>query len=66
MRTKLMTLAAENGFSHAAAADMSALTPRREVREMCRADRCGQLERQLGVPAGLRHTEGCRRGHPML
>lgn len=42
MRTKLMTLAAENGFSHAAPVDMNALTPRREVREMCRADRCGQ------------------------
>ena len=40
MRTKLMTLAAENGFSHAAPVDMNALTPRREVREMCRADRC--------------------------
>ena len=39
MRTKLMTLAAENGFSHAAPVDMNALTPRREVREMCRADR---------------------------
>lgn len=38
MRTKLMTLAAENGFSHAAPVDMNALTPRREVREMCRAD----------------------------
>ena len=36
MRTKLMTLAAENGFSHAAPVDMNALTPRREVREMCR------------------------------
>ena len=39
MRTKLMTLAAENGFSHAAPVDMNALTPRREVREMCRADK---------------------------
>ena len=29
MRTKLMTLAAENGFSHAAPVDMNALTPRR-------------------------------------
>lgn len=38
----LMTLAAENGFSHWAAADMSALTPRQDVRDMCRADRCGR------------------------
>lgn len=52
MRTKLMTLAAENGFSHAAPVDMNALTPRREVREMCRADPVRTVERQLGLSAG--------------
>ena len=52
MRTKLMTLAAENGFSHAAPVDMNALTPRREVREMCRADRCGQRNANWACPPG--------------
>ena len=52
MRTKLMTLAAENGFSHAAPVDMNALTPRREVREMCRADRCGQWNANWACPPG--------------
>lgn len=46
MRTKLMTLAAENGFSHAAPVDMNALTPRREVREMCRVV---TLAREAGI-----------------
>ena len=52
MRTKLMTLAAENGFSHAAPVDMNALTPRREVREMCRADRCGKWNANWACPPG--------------
>ena len=52
MRTKLMTLAAENGFSHAAPVDMNALTPRQEVREMCRADRCGQWNANWACPPG--------------
>lgn len=66
MRTKLMTLAAENGFSHAAPVDMNALTPRREVREMCRADPVRTVERQLGLSARLRDAGGCRGGHGML
>ena len=46
----LMTLAAENGFSHWAAADMSALTPRQDVRDMCRADRCGRWNASWSCP----------------
>lgn len=50
MMTKLMTLAAENGFSHWAPAAMDALTPRIEVRDMCRADRCGQWNANWACP----------------
>lgn len=46
----LMTLAAENGFSHWAVADMSALTPRQDVRDMCRADRCGRWNASWSCP----------------
>ena len=46
----LMALAAENGFSHWAAADMSALTPRQDVRDMCRADRCGRWNASWSCP----------------
>lgn len=48
--TKLAALAAENGFSHWAAADMAALVPRQEVRDMCRADRCGRWARSWSCP----------------
>lgn len=48
--TKLAALAAENGFSHWAAADMAALVPRQEVRDMCRADRCGRWDRSWSCP----------------
>ncbi len=50
MFTKLAALAAGNGFSHWAAADMSALIPRREVRDMCRADRCGKWNTNWACP----------------
>ena len=46
----LMALAAENGFSHWAAADMSALTPRQDVRDMCCADRCGRWNASWSCP----------------
>lgn len=39
--TGLTTLAAENGFSHCAPANMAALVPLDEIRAMCEADRCG-------------------------
>ena len=50
MTETLMALAAENGFSHWAAADMSALTPRQDVRDMCRADRCGRWNASWSCP----------------
>ena len=40
--TRLKTLAAENGFSHWVEVSMTALVPRADVRDMCRADRCGK------------------------
>ncbi len=48
--SKLAALAAENGFSHWAAADMAALVPRQEVRDMCRADRCRRWDRSWSCP----------------
>lgn len=48
--TKLSLLAQENGFSQWAEADMAALVPRQEVRDMCRADRCGRWNNNWACP----------------
>ena len=50
--TRLMTLAAENGFSHWAAANMAVFVPRADVRDMCRADRCGKYGASWACPPG--------------
>ena len=50
--TRLMTLAAENGFSHYAAANMEAFTPRADVRDMCRQNRCGRYGASWACPPG--------------
>ena len=47
---KLSALAEENGFSQWAAADMAALVPRQEVRDMCSADRCGRWNNNWACP----------------
>ena len=50
--TRLMTLAAENGFSHWVEVSMTALVPRADVRDMCRADRCGKYGASWACPPG--------------
>ena len=50
--TRLMTLAAENGFSHYAPASMDAFVPLPEVRSMCEADRCGKYGKSWACPPG--------------
>lgn len=50
--TRLMALAAENGFSHWAAANMEAFVPRTDVRDMCSADRCGKYGASWACPPG--------------
>lgn len=48
--TDFLILAGENGFSHAAPLCMAAALPRREVREMCAADRCGKWGKCWSCP----------------
>ena len=47
---RLISLAQENGFSHWAPANPEALVPLPAVREMCRADRCGQFGKNWACP----------------
>ena len=54
--TDFLSLAAEGGFSHCAPLCMAAAVPRREVRGMCAADRCGKWGRCWSLPARLRHA----------
>ena len=67
--TRLMTLAAENGFSHYAAANMEAFVPRADVRTMCRQNRCGRYGASWACPPGCGTLEqaiediaGCKSG----
>lgn len=48
--TDFLSLAAEVGFSHCAPLCMAAAVPRREVRGMCAADRCGKWGRCWSCP----------------
>ena len=48
--TDFLSLAAEGGFSHCAPLCMAAAVPRREVRGMCAADRCGKWGRCWSCP----------------
>ncbi len=64
--TRLMTLAAENGFSHYAPANMEALLPLRQVRAMCEADRCGKYGKNWACPPGcgsIEQAEALVRGY---
>ena len=58
--TGLMTLAAENGFSHCAPANMAALVPLDEIRAMCEADRCGKYGKNWACPPGCGSIEQAR------
>lgn len=50
--TQLTTLAQEAGFSHWAPINMAAVLPLAQVRDMCRADRCGQYGKNWACPPG--------------
>lgn len=47
---RLISLAQENGFSCWAEADLASFVPLPAVREMCRADRCGQYGKNWACP----------------
>ena len=52
--------ALELGFTHAAALDISTLTPRRDVRDMCAADQCGAYGKNWTCPPHCGSLEVCR------
>lgn len=47
---ELIELAETIGFSHAAPVNMEALIPRKEIRDMCRADRCNNYNKSWSCP----------------
>lgn len=55
--TRLMTLAAENGFSHCAEANMEAFVTRADVRDMCASNRCGKYGASWACPPGCGSLE---------
>lgn len=48
--TDLISLARQNEFTHVAPVDLSAAVPLDEVRDMCRADRCGCFGKNWACP----------------
>ena len=52
--------ALELGFTHAAALDISTLTPRQDVRDMCAADQCGAYGKNWTCPPYCGSLEECR------
>ena len=52
-------LAAELGFSHAAPLDISTLSPRRDVRDMCAADECRAYGKNWTCPPHCGTLEEC-------
>ena len=48
--TDLISLARQNGFTHVAPVNLSAAVPLDEVRDMCRADRCGCFGKNWACP----------------
>ncbi len=46
----LLTLAMENGFEHYGYANMDALIPMKEVRDMCEVNRCGRYDNSWACP----------------
>ena len=51
--------ALELGFTYAAALDVSTLTPRQDVRDMCAADRCGAYGINWTCPPHCGSLEAC-------
>ena len=47
------------GFTHAAALDISTLTPRQDVRSMCAADQCGAYGKNWTCPPHCGSLEEC-------
>ena len=58
--TRLKTLAAENGFSHWVEVSMTALVPRADVRDMCRADRCRSYGKSWSCPPACGSLDALR------
>lgn len=52
-------IALKLGFSYAAPLDTATLTPRRDVREMCAADRCGAYGKNWTCPPHCGSLEEC-------
>lgn len=52
--------ALELGFTHAAVLDISTLTPRQDVRDMCAADQCGAYGKNWTCPPHCGSLEVCR------
>ncbi len=59
MSTDWIKNALTAGFSHAAALDISTLTPRRQVRDMCAADRCNMFGKCWTCPPACGTLETC-------
>ena len=57
---QLLTLAAQVGFTRVAPLETSALAIRREVREMCAADRCHAFGRSWSCPPACGTLEQCQ------
>jgi predicted metal-binding protein len=54
-----ITLARAAGFDHAVALDISTLTPRQDVRDMCRADTCRAYGKNWTCPPHCGTLEEC-------
>ena len=57
--TALRSMAEAAGFTHAAPLDPALLTAKPEVREMCRANTCGQYRKRWSCPPGCGTLEAC-------
>ncbi len=59
--TDILTLARENGFSHIGFADMEALTPLEQVRQMCASGRCGKWNTNWACPPACGSIEHAKK-----
>ncbi len=57
---KMIDLAREHGFTHAAALDPDTMILMPEVRDMCLANTCGQYDKNWSCPPGCGTLEECR------
>ena len=57
---ELAALAAQCGFTASAPLDPAAIVLKREVRDMCRDNTCGQYEKRWSCPPGCGTLEECR------